>query len=1000
MYRYLIFIIAFLAVQQSEAQTRPKADTSRLEKDTVKLREIIINTGYYQVPKERATGAFDHINKELLNRSTGSNILQRLEGISSSLHFDRRSNSKETANVPSLRVRGLSTIASNESPLIVVDNFPYEGDINNINPNDVESVTLLKDAAASSIWGARAGNGVIVITTKQGRYREKTAINLNTNVTISERPDLFYSPRWLPSELVMGFEKELFDKNTYSVMPETALSSYVELLFAKKNGTISENEFIRQETIMRNTDLRKQAFNHLYQLGVNQQYSLNINGGESKHKYYISAGMDNSRDFIIGNRNRRLTLSLQNSIKPIEALELTGSIWYARSNATNNGVNLSMLNYETTQVASPYTRLVDDLGQPLSIAYRYQKAYIDAATSQGLLPWNYSPLTDRELVNNTALNTELRFNGSARLNFKKYLNAAITYQYINGTGYSRSHFTKDSYEVRNLVNSLTQANGSRIIPYADILSQGGNNESITHSGRFQLNYLRQLGEQNFTALAGTEVRQQLKINTPGYILYNYNPEVQTGTATYNYEGIYAQRPSGSAMIPGPPRAIGRLTDRYLSWFANAAYNYMERYTLSSSIRWDGSNLFGVKTNQKGVPLWSAGLSWEISKEGFYAFSQIPYLRLRGTYGSSGNINQQVSAYPIIGYSTDALTKLPITTIRSAGNPGLRWEKVGMLSLGLDAASENKRIEASLEWYRKKASDLIGEKIMAPSSGIVPDVLPLIVNRINYANLEVKGVDLQLKSRNLTGDFLWESALLFSYVRNKVTNYNDNTASTSSFYFGSPTPLQVGLSRDVTYWLPWLGLDNQSGKPVIPDQYGGNYRTYHDLFPAGELQHGVAVAPYFGSLRNSFSWKGIQVSALIAFKGGYVFKRESMSTSGEYLIPAVYHRDYYKRWKQPGDEKFTDVPVAGSTDTYLNLAYNRSSALISKGDHIRLQDISISYTLKERLSRKLGLQKLSCYGYARNLGILWAANKHGLDPEYPHASYPEPSSYAIGLNINF
>lgn len=987
--------------QQPGQQKQPaKPDTLKTKKDTINLNEVVINTGYYQIPKERATGSFDHISNEMINRSTGSNIIQRLEGITSSLNFDRRKNSRETSSAPALRVRGLSTIASDESPLIVVDNFPYEGDINTINPNDVESVTVLKDAAAASIWGARAGNGVIVITTKQGKYRQKASISFNNNITIGNRPNLYYSPKWLPSATVMGFEKALFDKGTYTQQNETALSAYVDLLFALKNNTISQAEFNNQEAIMQNTDARQQALQYLYQPSVNQQYNLNVSGGETMYRYYLSAGYDDNRSFVIGNNNKRLNLNLQNTFKPINALELTAGLWYTRANSTNNGITLSNLDYETAYPASPYTPLADEQGMPLNIPYQLGQNYVKTAESQGLFNWAYSPLTDRDKTNSTGTATELRMNGGARFSFLKHFNANLTYQYISRLGYSKSHYQKSSYYVRNLVNSFTQANGTKVIPYGDILMQGGNNESNTHSGRAQLNYQQHIGNHQINALAGTELRQQIQNISPGYTLYNYNPDVLTGSASYNYEQAYPQRPSGARTIPAPSATLAKYTDRYLSWFANAAYSYNNRYTLSGSIRWDGSNLFGVKTNQKGVPLWSAGLGWEISKESFYKIDWLPYLRLRATYGSAGNVNKAVTAYPVIGYSTESSTKLPVTQIRSAGNPGLRWELVKTTNLGLDVASKNNRIKGSIEFYLKKASDLIGQKFMPPSSGIIPDVTPLVSNFINYANLNTKGIDLQLNTQNLTGAFKWESNFLFSYVRNKVTNYSNSATNALSFYFGSPTPLQVGLSRDVTYYLPWYGLNHNTGKPNIPEQYSSDYKAYMDNFPISNLLTTVTIPPYFGSIRNSFSFKGIQLSAIISFKTGYVFKRESISPSAETVLPLIYHTDYFKRWQQPGDESRTDVPAAGPADTYLYQTYTRSAALITKGDHIRLQDISASYTLNHHKLKKYGLQSIRLYGYARDLGILWRANKQGLDPEYPNALYPDPASYAIGLNLTF
>lgn len=183
-----------------------------LQADDSELQEVVISTGYYEVPKERATGSFTHIDNKLFNRAVGGNILQRLEGIASGVQFVNANGN----SAKDIRIRGIATLESDETPLVVVDNFPYEGDINSINPDDVESVTILKDAAAASIWGARAGNGVIVITTKGGSYNQKSKISFNSNVTVGNKPNLFYSQNWLPSDVVMGIEKELFDRGIMS----------------------------------------------------------------------------------------------------------------------------------------------------------------------------------------------------------------------------------------------------------------------------------------------------------------------------------------------------------------------------------------------------------------------------------------------------------------------------------------------------------------------------------------------------------------------------------------------------------------------------------------------------------------------------------------------------------------------------------------------------------------------------------------------------------------
>ncbi|SDE94661.1 TonB-linked outer membrane protein, SusC/RagA family [Mucilaginibacter pineti] len=1009
----LVNYVGYMVQQLTISSNKTTYYTVRLKENMAALSEVVVNTGYYQIPKERATGSFTQINNQLLNRSVTTNILDRLEGITNSLNFDRRLITGENTvkRSPDIRIRGVSTIESNEKALIVVDNFPYEGDISTINPNDVESITILKDAAAASIWGARAGNGVIVITTKQGRYNQKSRISFTSNVTSINRPDLFYNQNWLPSPTVMSIEKELFTRGNYLERNQTALPLYVELLIKKRNGAISDADFTAQEDVMKNTDVRNDALKYLYRQGLNQQYALNASGGGAAYKYYFSTGYDNNKENVTENSNSRLSLRLLNSFQPLKNLEFTADIWYTRQQQQTNGLNYSGLTTAGVGIISPYARLADDNGNALAIPRDYRFTYQQQAAANGLVDWLYRPLDELKLADNTARNNEIKLNGGLKYTFFKDFNINASYQFIQNNATGVSYYSPQTYYVRNLVNRFTQTDGTKIFPNGGVLTGATPVTTQAQAGRLQLNYNHDFTNQHqLSALAGAEVRQQVAETLPGYMLLNYNKDVLTSNTAFDYYTAYPTRPTGAATLPSiNGYQLHRiLTDRYLSYFANAADTYKERYTLSGSVRWDGSNIFGVNTNQKGVPLWSIGSSWELSKEPFYQLKWLPYLRLRATYGSSGNVNTSVSAFPTALYNTDAITGLPNASLTSAGNPDLRWEQVKTFNAGIDFALSNRRIEGSIEFYNKNASDLIGIDNMDPTTGIILGVTPALQNKINYANMNTRGVDIQLNSRNLTGKFRWETSVLFSYVRNKVTKYNAALANTITAYTATPGPAVAGSSRDMIYAFPWNGLDHNTGKPIIyiNGVVSTDYQTYYNSFKTSDLvQAGVTSPPYFGSVRNTFSYQNFQVSANIIWKAGYVFRRSSMYPGYEYYSSSNYNMDYFKRWKNPGDELITSVPAAippGTTvgNNYMALVYKNSEALITKGDHIRLQDVNLSYRFQGKILKNMNLSQLQVYAYARNLGILWRANKNNLDPDYANASYPEPQTFALGLKVDF
>ncbi|WP_257669828.1 TonB-dependent receptor [Parapedobacter tibetensis] len=969
-----------------------------LQADPHALEEVVVNTGYYEVPKERATGAFIHVDNALINRSVSTNILERLEGVVNGVQFVQ----PQATNAEGIRVRGLSTIEADTRPLIVVDNFPYEGDINTINPNDVESITVLRDAAAASIWGARAGNGVIVINTKQGRYNQPARISLNSNVNIIGRPNLFYSQHYLPSPTVMEIQKELFERGAYAERDQTYIPSYVELLIKQRDELIGEEEFMRQESYMQHTDLRQQAMDYLYQPAINQQYALSVRGGGDNYRYALSAGYDRNRASEIGNSSNRINLSLQNTFKVRPNLELTGSIWYTQQQAINNGISHNELGLFRSTANSIYDALVDANGNPAATFSQFRQAYREQAEANGLLDWMYRPLDEQRLADNTSGSKEMRLNAGVRYAFLKDFNLHATYQYTTGDDLSRQYHSPEGYYVRHLVNRFTQADGTRIIPHGGILELGVPGSANTHSGRAQVNYNKDLGrDHQLAALAGGEVRQRIAQILPDVRLYNYNDDLWTGVANFDYENLYPTLPNGSAWLPRSSTiSPAKRMARDLSYFGNASYTYKERYVLSGSLRWDGSNLLGVKTNQRGTALWSLGGSWDISKEWFYGIDWLPYLRLRTTYGSAGNIDKSQSHYPTISVGTNNITNLLQATLQHPGNPSLRWEQVNTFNAGLDWRLFGTRISGSMEYYNKHAKYLLGDNMMDPSTGVGSNY------KMNYANLRTQGWDVQVNSLNLAGVFQWHTSLLFNYTYNKVTHINALQPSNIDELLVSTDRVKKGQSVDLIYAHPWRGLNPMNGYPLVflNGEITTDYRNYYSTLTADDLLiSGVTVPPYFGSIRNTLIWKGIELGVLVNYKVGHVFRRSSISSGQEYVVNnPVFHTDYFNRWQQPGDELKTNVPAwAASYGSYeRDYLYQFSEALITKGGVIRLQDVNLSYSLDDNMVQRWPVQRIRLYAYARNLGILWRANKHGIDPDYSNADYTAPRSFAIGIQVEF
>ncbi len=975
-----------------------------LERADLEIEQVEVSTGYFRIPKERATGSFVQIDAEMLERNPAPSILQRLEGMASGLQFVKSNGSK----AEDIRVRGLSTIESNAQPLIALDNFPYQGDLDQIDPNDVESITILKDAAAASIWGAMAGNGVIVIQSKKAKLNNRVNVNVYGNTTIAQRPDLFFNKNWLPSEAVMEIEKERYGKGMYTFGENIPVPYYVDLLDLLKNDKIDRTVFLEEEKRLKSIDVRQQATDHLYRQAVLKQYGAIIGGGNAGYSYKLSAGINGDDQHVVGNSNSRIVLGLQNRATVNRFLDIGLQFNYTEQQARANGVGYPDLAqfYAASSFLSPYMALMDDNGIPSAIVKDIRYSYAMGAIDQGLLDWMYRPLDERGLVDRRSTSREFRINTDLGGEVLPGLKWRMFYQYTKGDSRSTDHAQKESYFARNLVNTYTQPNGTQVIPNNGIFQTGNPTLNYSHYGRFQLDFNREFGTDiQLNSLAGAEVRHAQSEIFPASILYNYNDEYLKGSSVFNFNQSYQTRPAGkpAMFIPGASSIRKKLFNRDLSYYANMGMTFYGRYILSGSVRWDASNLFGVKTNQKGVPLWSTGVSWDISKESFYNLEDLlPYIRARGSVGRSGNVNKSVTHYPTVQYGTSQLGQL-MASVLYFGNPSLRWEKVYTYNAAVDWRSKGNVLHGTVEYYVKDGNDLIGDQILDPTIGITAPY------KVNYADITSKGWDFQLGSNLTFGNLNWRTDLNVSVVHNEIKNYEiRETKLVSSYWSSAIPPPEIGKSRDVLYGFPWHGLNDQ-GLPIayLDGEVVQNYSKYMNpgLRRDMLLDAGVTVPTRYGSLRNSIAWRDFSFSFMLLWKAGHVFRRTSMLPDGE--SKSQYHTDYYDRWQNPGDESTTNVPkklttpdVALAEVSAISNYYKHSEQLITKGGLFRLADVRLGYTLGKEKVRFLPFNSVNLSAYATNLGLIWTANKEGLDPDYVNMSYRPPFQINFGINVNF
>lgn len=957
----------------------------------------VYNTGYQALSKERATGSFTSVDNKTLNLQIGSDILNRLESVTSSVAFNKKNNT-----APSISVRGLSTINGPTAPLIILDNFPFEGDINTIDPDMIESVTVLKDATAASIWGTRAGNGVIVITTKKGKYNQPLTISFNSNVQTAARPDLFYLHPISSSDYI-DVEKYLYAQGYYNYTltdpGHPVVSPVITLLDRESKGIITSDEAESQINSLRKIDVRNEFNRYVYTNPVNQQYSLNISGGNSQMAWSASGGMDKSISDL-QSVYQRLNARLENSFTPLKNLKITGSL-YLTGTTTTSGKE----DYTTQTYLYPYSLLKDASGNDLPAAKDYPVSYTDTAGGGKLLNWNFYPLENyKHTYTNTELNSTIADIG-IQYRLGSGLSLDLKYQYEGQQGETRNVNDEQSYEARNLVNLFSQVDPNTgsinyIVPQGGILIMNSSRLKA-NSIREQLNFSHTWGKHELIALAGNESRDVHNTNN-SFTTFGYNSSNLTSGVVdlTDYFPVYTS--GWYYSIPAAANDFEDQDNRYVSFYGNAAYTYNRKYTFTVSGRRDASNLFGINTNQKWTPLWSAGASWDISKEHFYSSGLFPYLKLRATYGYTGNADPNRSGVITVYYGTNSYTTgFPQAYISQYPNPYLKWEKVGIANIGIDFASKNNRVSGSIDWYVKNGKDLFGAAPVDITDGLGSNGLIK-----NIASMRSHGADIVVNTINIQGRFGWKTGLIFNNNADKVTKaYLANTSAVNYLSKGDGITQMEGKPVHSIITYKWGGIEHNTGNPqgylngALSTDYGaitGSGTPVNDL-----VYNGPALPTVFGSLSNIFTWKKLEMTVNISYKFHYFFIRQALNYSN--LFGGTDKKstaDFAARWQKPGDETKTDVPsmqypVDASRDDF----YANSSTLVEKGDHIRLQFITLSYTFALHRQGKFPASNLQLYANVTNLGILWRANKRGIDPDYATTAIPPSKAYALGIRIS-
>ena len=999
----ITIVFSFVGMKTQEVTYTGQEEMNiTMQEETEDLAEVIV-TGYQTILKERATGSFSTINAERLETKLQPNLNSVLEGMMTGVVVDRKGN---------IEIRGVSTFNAEKDPLLVVDGYPIEGDIESINPENIENITVLKDAVAASIYGSRAANGVIVITTKRG---ERGSLNVSYKGTFSVtlKPDLSKLNR-VSTEGYIDAELDLFNQNTswHDLTERYPFGQATYYTLLAMNGDITQAEADAKIEELKKVDGLQQVEDHLFRNYLSHSHNIRISGGSETNLFNASINYLGERGDWLYTKGSRLILDLNNEWTPNKWVTFgaQANVVYRKDEAPYQTYE-NFLGWEEDALIQPYDNLIDpETGEPTTIFSTPlgKIARYEAAT--GMKDWTYNPIENlsKEMTYNEDF--QVRLSGKLKINILEGLNIEAGGSWTRGSTMDKTVHDKDAYSVRIEYNDGTSKsnNSNHYFPDGAVIDESRSiNESYTI--RTQINFQRAFDEEKHFVhfLAGNEVRRSTYDNNVYATRLGYNETagsfipiniVDYGSGAYNSDMICT---SGTTYRQNLNEGSYNYTDnRFVSWYANGSYEYDNRYIVSGSIRLDLTNFFGTNPDYRYKPMWSVGGTWKIRNEKFMdSVNWLDKLDLRASYGVNGNIALDQGPFMILSvgdYETE--TGGISYSISSPANDQLRWERTASTNVGLDAMFLNNRIEFTFDWYYRNSTDLLANDQNDPTTGFSSLMK-------NVGEMSNSGIEIALGADVIKNDqFRWHSLYNLSYNFNNVKKYNLTRLYANS-YTGRPQIVE-GKPADALYVYRFAGL-NEEGHATYWNAQGERVLGSQAIDPEDVVYAGTTRPKFDMSFTNWFTYKNFDLSFMFIAKLGHKYRKDSFSGTN------YINRHVTERWREPGDEETTIYPRLQrySSDRFY---FPYADIFIGKANYLKLRDVTLTYRLPEKAVSAIGLANAKLYFQARNLFTVTAKGVD-IDPEVAevnetgstmdmtqqgYTSLPHRAEFYLGLSFTF
>jgi len=1024
--------ISFIGYQKMELKPSENLGTIKLSASTMDLSEVqVVNTGYQKIAQERATGAFTKISSDELQTRFTPNIIDNLEGrVAGLVNYGNR-----------IAIRGTGTLFAESRPLLVLDGLPVEMAYEDLNPYDVESITILKDAAASAIYGARASNGVIIVATKKASHLDKIDIEVSSNTTVWQNQNVDYADNWyMTPEQQVDRENQYF-KWLYNTSP-TAAASVTAMAnalagtgsfslnptpiqydhYLLKTGAIQQAELDRRLAQYKTQNFAKDYADNILRQRVLQMYNLSVRNRTANFQSNLVLNYKGDNTGKIHDRDDQLNIFYKGTYDMTKWLTINFGVNNILQRASERRSNYVENTMDPFSLPAYYSLFNPD-GSQANISPGWTHYYTPYSTwaedNKALRPMHYYLLDEINLNKHKIERQNTRYQGE--LLFKVIPGLTFNTQYVYEVNRQSeiNNSEADSYLMRLMRNVYTVRNTNGTYRYL-IPQTGGrlateNTQGNHWTARGQVNFSKTIKDvHQIDLLAGVEFRET---NTKGTrnLYLGWDDQLQSqSTTTVNYNELWNIN-NTTSYAPGyparqfiftpfienaitlnvPGNNLSEIRRRNASGYANMTYTYDRRYNVFGSLRKDFADVYGLATEFRGSPFGSLGLSWNLNNERFMEkYKDVNLLKVRASYGFTGNIYQGATSYmtATTGLS-NSNTGLPRASIESPGNPELSWEKTGTINIGTEFMLFDSRLRGVVDWYKKKSDKVFSNQTLEVTKGFTSLIM-------NMANVKNNGLELTLaydwfraKERN---GFSWTSSGIGSWNKNEVTRVEiqaNSAYQVVSIGYKQGYPVRslfsyknAGLTANGVQ--SWYAEDGR----IIPTV------SIQSATPGSVYFTGQADPKYTYALENQLSWKGFSLNMLMVYYGGHHMRANQVQINPSPGGGPV--RSWYLNAWTPSNTN-TDIPGiweynnAGGTQPAVQ---NNTDIFVHAADFLKIRNFVLGYDVPRSSISRIGLNNLRLRFQMNNLPALWKSNDIGVDPET--LGIRLPTSYVFGLNFNF